>query len=182
MTRLEAQRAAMVVAIQEADPSCTKIYDHWIHPMDSSPERMYELFGRQDDVDPEKQIMHMWHFSRRDGQRNITELQAWGAQGGVLKNINRKREVWDIECWKTVQDPVNSSLVTTPSEYAFQQAADDVQLHLAMNTEIIALMRDPYKIIVEDVSIIDLSTRWLSNTFHCHYANLTMTMSYLYQN
>jgi hypothetical protein len=148
MTFYDTVRAAIRTAILAVDPTI-RVYDYETVPVDTSADKFSKMFGIIDAsgnpiVDSTGSYINNFvrFFRSVPGLMGEVHSTGRGADGKTLNEVRQVQSEWQIEYYRTFQDPVNdpSGKLATPSEYLFQDTIDNIKRELYLNSVITSLM------------------------------------------
>lgn len=168
MSRYTEVRDAIGKVLKRADPLCPKLHNHWRFPS-TDPKQAYAEFGT---VDAEgKGFIHALVWHRRNSPQDSNAKEVFSG----VKQVRQKFEIWDIELWYTLIDEANADRV--PTEHEAQELCDAIEDQFFCDPDFIALQKK-WKIRVDNCGLVEFSAVLFSQSFHCHYGNVTLTLQY----
>lgn len=158
MTRYEKTKAAILAAIEAADPGA-KVYDRWRYPKDTSYEAWLNLFGVG-------QKIQGWCFSRT-GVPQTKDFSAGTGRGNIISI----QETWLINGWRTWVDQ-------PPTEYDFQNIVDAVVSQLRQNTAILNLLKGAGGAAVDSIRVDTIDETQFAGERYAHHAQISLIITY----
>lgn len=167
MSRVESIRAAIVGAIQTADPGCPSntIWDRFRDPKTKNRDEILRIFG---EPVGDTQRIHGWHFKR-------TALPGYliDSEEGHIPALTHT-EMYSVEGFMSFVDAGE-----TPSTYEWDRIMDSFAEAMFGSLEIQALQED-YNVTLTRVSIDNDGFTFLSGEMKCHMAQIALEFSILY--
>lgn len=152
-----------------------RVYDYEVDPLDTSALNISKLFAELDAGGNPTDTINTYSFQRT----STPDMSKIVATGHTNKEVREKMSTWTIQMLKSRELPVNSDTITTPSEYAAQNKVDALIRELILNDAVIALANSPRKITVQNVSLLEFRSDFLAGEQSCHFANISLSLSYL---
>jgi hypothetical protein len=184
MTLYGTLKPALVQAVTAVDAKM-RVYDYVVNPLDTAADRVFQLFGELDPGGsvPEKDVDRVINFAsvtrKNPGRFDEVHATGRGADSHTPNEARFGQSVWQIDLWRSVQDPVVDPKITTPSEYGFQAKLDTLVRELFLNSAVVSLMTSKYKVVILSVDLGDMGYVPLQERFWCHQTSVLVTAQHI---
>lgn len=158
MTRYDQTRAAILAAINAADPTA-KAYDRWRFPKDTSYTAWLQLLGVGS-------YIRGWQFSRTSEPLSRDNSQSGAGRGQIVS----LQEQWTIHGWRSIID-------NPPTEYEFQNTVDAVVSQLRQHSAVLAMLH-PLGGAVESIRVDTIDEVEFGGEQYCHHAQITLILTF----